>query len=398
MPHTLFQTFLTFWLQVGSNFELKDIFDIAVMSFLLYLILLLIRRTNSYFVFTGISILFALYLIARFFDLYLTSLIFQTFFSFLIIILVIIFQRELRSFFELLANWRRILVQKGTAPVPALILNEIIKTVEKLVEFRTGALMVFSGVESMDSFLTGGTELKGKISASLLLSIFDSSSPGHDGAVIIKNSLIDKFGVHLPLAERFEFKNLGTRHRAALGLAERSDAFVIIVSEERGTISFAHQGKLNIVGDVQELKEALKKFLQETEMPIRERFSIKFLTSNFKEKLLALFFASLLWFIFAVELGGGVISRQFIVPVEFRFIPNGLAVDQVIPKTISITLDGKIQDFNFLNEDTLKVAVNLSNSEAGVKKIRITEDLLQHPSSLRIVSVSPSFLQFTLKK
>lgn len=398
MPHILLQTFLTFWTQVVANFELKDIFDIVVMSFLLYLILLLIRRTNSYFVFTGLSILFALYVIARFFDLYLTSLIFQTFFSFLVIILVIIFQRELRSFFELLANWRRILVRKGTTPIPALILNEIIKTVEKLAQLRTGALIIFSGIESPDPFLTGGTELRGKISASLLLSIFDPSSPGHDGAVIIKNNLIEKFGVHLPLAERFEFKNLGTRHRAALGLAERSDAFVIVVSEEHGTISLAYQGKLNTLKDAQELKDALKKFLQETEMPIRDKLFIKFLISNFKEKLLALFFASLLWFIFAVQLGGGVISRQFIVPVEFRFIPNGLAVDQVISKTVSITLDGKIQDFNLLNEETLKVVVNLSNAEAGIKKIRVTEDLFQRPSSLRIVSVSPSFLQFTLKK
>lgn len=274
--------------------------DIALVSFLLYLFLLLLKRTHSYNILGGVVILGGIYVIAVLFKLYLTTLIFQYFIGFLIIILAVVFQRELRNFFE----WIFVLgifSRSKPRPLSEITGKEIIDSLNYLASHKIGALIAVVGKQPIDRFLEGGFLLDGRISKPLMLSIFDPSSPGHDGALIIEGNRIKRFGVHLPLAEKFQqHKDLGTRHRSGLGLSERTDALVLIVSEERGTISTAHHGTLEVCDNTEELSARIDAFLYEgvsSSNPVRD-----FLVHNVREKIVAVGMATLLWVIFIYRL------------------------------------------------------------------------------------------------
>ncbi|MEK7120286.1 MAG: DNA integrity scanning protein DisA nucleotide-binding domain protein, partial [Patescibacteria group bacterium] len=154
--------------------------------------------------------------------------------------MVIIFQKEIRRLLEIIGVWG--IQRKMTVPADLTLLS-VSEAARYFVSHKIGSLIVFPGQEPLERFLEGGTDLNGEVSTALLTSIFDDSSPGHDGAVIIKGNKLKKFAVHLPLGENIEaVKNFGTRHRAALGLAEKTDALCVVTSEEKGTISVARDG------------------------------------------------------------------------------------------------------------------------------------------------------------
>lgn len=293
MQWPLFIKFTEVLQNLRSVFRVADFFDILLVAFLIYLVLILLKRTRSYFVLGGIVLLFVVYSLAHFFHFYLTTLLLQYFFTFLIVILVVVFQRELRNFFE----WIFVLglfARRRTRALSPATSTEIIEAIGYMVERKIGSLIVLPGVQPVDRFLEGGFELEGQVSKNILTSIFDPSSPGHDGAVVIEGDRIKKFGVHLPLAEKFQaYKELGTRHRSALGLSERTDALILAVSEERGTISVAHNGELKVIESVSLLQEKIKKFLAEGEPQKKSLES--WLTQNTQEKLIAFLLALLLW-------------------------------------------------------------------------------------------------------
>jgi len=394
------KNFLALLRQAELNFQLKDALDIIVVAFLVYVLWLLIKRTQSFLILIGISILLGIYTVARLLDLYLTSLIFQTIFVFFGFILIVIFQKELRYFFEWIAIWKKLpFVKAKSGFADETLTDAILQTLARLSQNKMGALLVLHGGQPIDQLVSSGISLSGKISVPLLLSIFDPSTPGHDGAVIIKNDRVEKFGVHLPLAEKFNFKDLGTRHRAALGLAERSDALVIVVSEERGTVSLARNGFLKINQDPAELEKTLNDFLQQNPLPRSNLKNWKiWLKSNYKEKAASVSVAAILWFVFVVELGAGIVNQQFSVPIEFKLIPMGFVVENILPQKALITFVGKNQDFKLLNSKSLRVIINVAKPQEGEQKTSIKEDLIQRPSSLRIVDISPKEVKFSLRK
>lgn len=380
------------------NVQLKDVFDIFIITFSIYLVLVLFQRIRSLFLFNGLLVLFAVYLVAKIFNLYLTSLLFQFFFAFFFIIMAIVFQKELRSLFEMISapeKFKRILGIKIDSSSEATI-DTIIKAAAYLAHNKTGALMVLPGSQPVGSIIEGGTELNGKISLSLLLSIFDDSSPGHDGAVIIKDDQIRKFGAHLPLAERFmKFGDLGTRHRAALGMATASDALVVVVSEERGQISVARSGDLRRLPGVSELKSELSDFFGEKKFYTARDFLKDFTVKNVPQKISAFVLACILWFALAYQ--PGVTARTFEVPLDFRALPKDIIVTKVEPSEISLTLSGGTQEFKLLNEDNLKITVDASKFVIGSNYIEIKEKDISRPSSFNIADFSPSAVEVITK-
>jgi diadenylate cyclase len=380
------------------TFHWKDALDIIIVAVLFYAVLLLLRRTHSRFIFNGISILLVLYAMARFLNLYLTSFLFQAFFAFFAVIIAVIFQRELRSFFEWLSVWAR----WSRAPresLPGSVADQIVEALLYLAQRKIGALIVLPGEQVIDGLVQGGVALDGKVSTPLLLSLFDPSSPGHDGAVIMEADRVKTFSVHLPLAERFDrYGHLGTRHRAALGLAERSDALVIAVSEERGTISVAYDGELRTLAPSGRLQEDISSILKERFRQDPERPWHWLLTHNVREKAIAILLALLFWAIFVASWGAGVITRPYEAPVEFQFLPRGYAVTDMSRETIAVTLSGRNQDFNLLDPEALRVVIRLPGGVEGHQRVRIEESMISRPSSLAVVRFTPRYLEFNVQR
>lgn len=382
------------------NIEFRDYLDIIVVAFLIYAIVLLFKKTHSLFLFNGIAILVLIYIFARYFGLYLTSYLFSFFFGFFMIIFIVVFQRELRRLFEWLSLWRRFPYSKREL-IPDFISMQVIEAVMALASAKIGAIIVFPGEDRLDLVAAGGIPLGGRVSAELLQSIFDTSSPGHDGAVIIQGDRVRSFGVHLPLS-RSGIKKFGTRHRAALGLAERSDAFIIIVSEERGTISVAEDGDIKVLQEDSitdelpaRLHDFLRKHLFESDAQPKKWHPL----INWKEKLASVLIAFFLWQAFVVQLGAGTITKNFKVPIEFRSLSSEYIIENINPVEISVSLSGQNQDFSFLNSDRLKISINLEGKVEGKQKFEITkDDIVGTPDSLPIINFTPKIIQFSIKK
>ncbi len=225
-----------------DGFGLRDAFDIIILAVLFYQAYALLIESRAWNVFRGLAALLVLWFIASQAGLEATRFLFDWLAPAAFIAIVVVFQPELRAALERVGRGRRRSASGGD-PV-----QEIMTAVRDLAQQRVGALIAVQGTTPLAAYGRAGRELGAPVSASLLHTIFASRGPLHDGAVIVRDDVITHAGAILPLSDRDAedgwMARLGTRHRAALGLAEISDALVIVVSEERGTVSVAHQGEL----------------------------------------------------------------------------------------------------------------------------------------------------------
>lgn len=374
--------------EIISSFTLTDALDILVVSVALYLILLFVKETKSFLIANTVILLAALYYVAEHFNLSLVRQLFQPFLAFIIVIFAIVFQRELRRFFEWFSVSGRNFA-RGRVALSSTTIDFIIRAVRAMAEQKTGALIIIPGEHPLDQIIEGGYVLDGRVSAPLLLSIFDSSSPGHDGAVLIEGNRIRRFGLHLPLADNFD-RTLGTRHRAAMGLTERTDALVIVVSEERGVISLAKDGQLVELSQPEELASIISEHLPDNDNDALEYFLIR----NFWWKLSALALALLLWFVFVFQTG--TIRREISVPVAFRFVPAGYIVSNLNVDKITLTVSGPQSDLLALSSDSLTATFDLSSSLPGSGQLPVTAKVINLPSYLQVENLKPSTLRFNL--
>lgn len=375
---------------------LADVIDILVVAVLLYTAIAFLKQTRAAFVIRGIFILAAIYILARYFDLQLTAWLFQGFFAIFLIIIVVIFQEELKQIFERIAVWS--LASHSAPSLRSNAADILIGTLADLARDKIGALIVVEGKDPIARHIMGGIELEGKISEPLLKSIFDPHSPGHDGAVIIKNDQISRFAAHLPLSKDFrQLAHVGTRHGAALGLAELSDALCIAVSEERGKISVARDGRLHQVDNVQELGSLLQRFLREKYPPSEhQRFSFSLVRQNWLAKLVTFSLALGLWYVLVP--GSSTIEVSFKLPVQVENLPADLRVEEMQPKVISATFVGPKRSFYFFDPSRLKVSVDLSSAAAGRKTLRLSEQNVRHPQNLTLQQLNPAMLQISIAK
>jgi uncharacterized protein (TIGR00159 family) len=246
----------------------------------------------------GMLLLALVYMAARMLGMTTTVWLLQGFFAVSVIVIVVIFQEELRYAFERIAMWS--LRRGGREPVTPEAVETLVTSVAKLAEEHIGALIVLHGRDPLDRHVDGGWSLDGEVSLPLLDSIFDTHSLGHDGAVIIENGRVARFGCHLPLSKEFAATtDLGTRHTAALGVSERTDAFCIVVSEERGTIRLTRHGELEVMPDAAALRARIERFVAEM-APRPAKDTLKMLvTHNMREKGMALAVSTLMWMLLA---------------------------------------------------------------------------------------------------
>jgi len=373
------------------SFRLQDVLDIAIISVLVYGILMWFKETASRFVLVGIALLGTVYILARYFQLYLTAVVLQGFFAILLLALVVIFQEELRRFFENLALWGKIRKQT-IGPAYQREVEVITRTAATLAQKRVGALLVLQGDEPLDRHLEGGMPLDGTLSQPLLESIFDPHSAGHDGAVLVHRGRVARFGCHLPLSlNANKFGQLGLRHTAALGLSERSDALCIVVSEERGTISVAQEERLTVLTSPKELKELLEGFYGPGAHAKKGGGLPERLKRNFWEKSSAVLVACLLWLAFGYQ--RGPVARHFVVPIEYRNLPTEWAMDEQKVTEAEIMLTGPDQAFRLLDPTGLMISLDLSNVREGKQRVSLTKDMIVIPSNLSLETIKPDSIQ-----
>ena len=221
--------------------EWRDLIEIALVSFVLYRVLLLFQRTRAVRILLGLAVLVTAYAVAYLLKLGMITYLLGLIFQYGAIALLIVFHPELRAALAHLGRTRRFFPQLGDEAVA----NEIAKTAERLSALRIGAIIAIERQVRLDEYLSTGAEMQARVSADLLVTIFTPYSPLHDGAVVVRGDTIIGAGCILPLSQASLLdRSLGTRHRAALGLAEETDALVVIVSEETASISLAAHARL----------------------------------------------------------------------------------------------------------------------------------------------------------
>lgn len=378
------------------NIGFADVVDILVVAVLLYTATAWLRQTRAAFIIRGIFILAAVYILARYLDLQLTAWLFQGFFAIFLIIIVVIFQEELRQIFERIAVWSW--SPAAVRPLRSDAVDILVGTLADLAKDKIGALIVVEGKDPIARHVMGGIELGGKLSEPLLKSIFDPHSPGHDGAVIVENDRISRFAAHLPLSNDFgQLAHVGTRHGAALGLAELSDALCIAVSEERGTISVARDGRLRQIDNIQELSLLLRRFLQEKyPSPERRTLSLSLIRENWVTKLVTFSLAVGLWYVLIP--GSSTVEVTYKLPVQLQNLAADYQVEEVQPSEINATFTGPRRAFYFFDPTKLKVTVDLSSTEQGRRTFRLSEQNVQHPQDLTLQQINPQTLRVSVRK
>ncbi|MFQ5683517.1 MAG: diadenylate cyclase [Candidatus Binatia bacterium] len=378
------------FLQIGFT----DIIDIIFVAVLLCTAIVWIKRTRAAFVLIGIFILGLIYLLARQFGLQLTAWIFQGFFAILLIIIVVIFQEELRQFFERIAVWS---LRRTVREQQYGVLDTLVKTLADFARDRIGALIVIPGHQPIGRHIEGGIALGGRLSEPLLKSVFDIHSPGHDGAVIIEKDRIDRFAVHLPLSKDFQqLSRVGTRHSAALGLAELTDALCLVVSEERGRISVARYGQLKEVDNLPLLKSLLQEFLNEKSPPPgSKKLSTKFLRENWIVNMVSLLLAIGLWILFVA--GSKLAQITYPIHIQVDNLAPGLVLEEVEPPEVQVTLTGPRRGFYFLDKKKLAATIDVSLAQWGRRTFRVSEQNIRYPKDLTLKEVTPSRVKLSVK-
>ncbi|WP_139990773.1 diadenylate cyclase CdaA [Paenibacillus paridis] len=231
---------------------LKDIIDVGIVSYIIYKMILLVRGTRAVQLLKGIFILVAVWALSTWFNLYTLKWLMNQMFTFGIVSVLIIFQPELRRVLEQLGRGK---LFARSYSLDRDVVNEqidgVIKAVRFMAERKIGALIVFERTTGLSELIESGIRMESRITSELLINIFTPNTPLHDGAVIIRSNQIMAAGCYLPLSENpFISKELGTRHRAAIGVSEVTDAISVTVSEETGQVSLSLGGM--IVRDINE--------------------------------------------------------------------------------------------------------------------------------------------------
>ena len=376
---------------MGSTFaDLRavDVLDIVIVAGLCWVLITWVREARARVALGGVAAIGLLFWAATQLDLRLTTSLLQAFIAVAALILVVVFQDDLRRFFEGITLWA---VRNATPRPSGDVLDDLSTLCFSFAQRRVGALLVFPGRESLDRLLDGGVFLEGRVSETLLRSHFDPSTPGHDGAIVIRGGTVARFGVHLPLSTEWsEIRGGGTRHAAGLGLAERSDAFCIIVSEERGEVSIAWRGRLERMDNTGALRARVEAFVDLTARRRREPWfqsRVRLARRNWKEGVLATAIASGLWL---HTVPGAALDRgSKAIPIVIDNMPSGYRVASIDPPAIDVEFEGLRRDLVMAGSEELHVRVDGELVENGRRTFAIEANQVEHPPELRVVGIDP---------
>jgi len=379
-----------------ADLRAVDVLDIVIVSGLCWVLITWVREARARVALGGVVVIASLFGAASYLDLRLTTSLLQGVITVGALILVVVFQDDLRRLFEGITLW----VFRNATPRPSGdILDELGTLCFSFAQRRIGALFVFPGREPLERLLDGGLFLDGRVSEPLLRSLLDPNTPGHDGAIVIRGGKIARFGVHLPLSTEWsEIGAGGTRHAAALGIAERSDAFCIVVSEERGEVSVASRGHLERMRDAAELRDRVESFMDRTARRRHEPWLASRLAlarQNWKEGLLAAALASGLWL---HTVPGAALDRSSkAIPIVIDNMPEGYRISAIDPPEVEVEFEGLRRDLVLTGSEELHVRVDGKLVQQGRRTFALAPDQVEHPPELRVVGIAPMQVKLNIE-
>lgn len=285
----VFEAIASWWewmVSIAMNFQFKDAVDIIIVAFLIYGVVKLVRETRAGQLVKGLFLLVILFIISSYFNLVMVSRVLAYFFQFAFVAILIVFQPEIRKALEQVGrnnvgqSIAAVVTSRDRSYDRAQIrkaINAVVDGVGILQQLKMGALIVFERKTKLGDIIETGTQINCEPSGQIVGNIFFNKAPLHDGAMIIRDGMIHAAGCILPLTKNTSVSaELGTRHRAALGVSEESDAVVVVVSEETGQISVAVNGVLARRFTRDTLRDVLEGYLipQEEASTVRRKFGV----------------------------------------------------------------------------------------------------------------------------
>ncbi|NNF98904.1 MAG: DisA protein [Desulfobacteraceae bacterium] len=375
---------------VSSVFRWQDVVDILLNSYILFRLYVLFRGTNVLRVIAGIALLWVFQRAAVSVGLIVTSWAMQGIIAGAALIIIIVFRNEIRNVLQA-PNLKAILWGVPQKSVIAPV-DSIIEGVYELAKNKVGALIVLPGNEGLKDHIQEGVWWDGKITREMLMSIFWPDNPVHDGAAIIKGDRVTQVGTILPLSERVDLPSYyGTRHRAAAGLAEKSDAMVIVVSEERGEVMVAMGDQLLEIKDNIDLKTLIDEHLDISpphDGPAKKE-NPEFLIAG----LICVVCVCAVWFSFSRGLEALVTMD---IPVEYMNRSSTMEIFDTSVNNVRLHLSGSGALIKNIHQDQIKFRLDLKDAVVGINRFAVTQENVSLPPGIFLRKMEPLVIEVIL--
>jgi diadenylate cyclase len=373
-------------------FRWQDGLDILILTFVFYRLYLWLRKRRALRMVVAILALPFCYAIAQWIDLPLSVWILQNLWAVILLVLVVIFQQEIREVLGRITLPTFLLGRPEVFPLKRL--DKIAEAAFSMAKEGIGSLIVLQQRDDLDDFIQGKTLLDWEISEGIIISIFNPQSPLHDGAIIIRGDRIRYATALLPVSKFASLpKEWGTRHRAGVGITEVSDAKCIIISEERKEVSIAYRGEVEKKERPEDLIKSFSELPSLPEGKIREKRWMRKVFSDLPQKAFFLVLVCLLW-IFVVGIRQG--EASFNIPVEYYSIPRNLEIMGELPKEIKVRIRGSQRLLSSVKTDNLRVRIDLSNVRSGANQISLSEANISIPSGITVTDFYPRKIRIHL--
>jgi uncharacterized protein (TIGR00159 family) len=380
---------MDFLLHFFQTVKWQDLLDIALNSYILFRLYVLFRGTSAFRVLVGVAIFWIFNKIALSLGLVVTSWVVQGITLVAAVIIVVIFRNEIRSVLQA-KNFKSILwgFPRSAEGAPA---EAVAEALFELAHNRTGALLILPGKEDLSEAVHSGVPWQGLVSKEMIMTIFWRDNPVHDGAALVRGHQIDEVGVILPLSHRDDLPSFyGTRHRAALGLAERSDALVLAVSEERGTVSAARSSQMQEVKSKQELLNIIEKHAGATISWGRTR------KDKFELGLAAVLSVFLIVAVWSTFTRGVDTVVSMDIPVEYINRPSEMEILKTSVNAVRLEISGSGALLRRIQPEQVSVKLDLSKGVPGPNQFTVTPESVSLPPGVLLKGVKPPAVEITL--
>ena len=374
----------------------RDIADILFLTIVAYQLYVWFRESRALRVIIGLVALGGIYSIAKFWDLFLTTWAFQILWQVLLILLLILFQTEIRQVLEKVSPMRYLRSRRRV--FKKTFAKELSQTLFEMAADRTGALIVLARNDNPSEFVRAGQTIMALPESALIKSIFNRYAPAHDGAIVIAQDRITQMGCILPLSEDENLpEKYGTRHRAALGLSEVTDAICLVVSEERSEVATVVEGKIVTWQDPKALAGNLSEITggPEIRVPTLKGFLKGIFVENWRTKLSALALVTIAWLILASQQEAELIITT---PVQHTNVPSHLMLGQGSTPTVDLTLSGGRNTIRTLKDQDVQVSFDLSAITLGRHLIKVSTKNIFLPFGVKIDRVAPQKIMVNLRQ